>query len=122
MKKVWVLEKFETVDHARKIIDEMIEMAENKKDMSETDFELIKQVVKNQQIKIQENPDGWWYGFEGKERYPQFIETATKAIRRNPGEKFRVVRAEIDDKATTWLGYENAVENEGVLNFLLSRA
>ena len=122
MKKVWILEKFATVEEMNKSCEfyrEAIELmrAEGKDEKEIAHFE---EFVLSYEKLIAENPDGRWYGFEGKVIYRQFCDVAKAAIRRNPEGKFRVVEAEIEDDAKTWNGYKMTKVNDGVLRYLMA--
>ena len=69
---------------------------------------------------MDENPNGHWYGFEGKTNYKQFCDVAKAAIRRNYGATFRVVEGEIEDDAKYWSGYKIVKVNSGVLRYLMA--
>lgn len=118
MKKVWILEKFASREEMEKSLSALNEILESAND--EKQIDACKQVVENYKNLIEENPEGRWYGFEGKTIYNQFIVTARNAIRRNPNGKFRVVEAEISDEATMWLGYKFVKVNDGVLKYLMA--
>lgn len=122
MKKVWILEKFATHEEMvkscgfyKECIEQMI--AEGK---DENEIACFEEFATNYEKLVKENPDGRWYGFEGKIKYNDFCYTAKAAIRRNPDGKFRVIEAEIEDNATTWTGYKFVKENEGVLRYLMA--
>ena len=119
MKKVWVLEKFESREDMENLLAQT-------KDMlnffaSDTDgAKTCEQMVGTLEKKMESNPDGYWYGFEGKIVYKQFVECAKAAIRRNPDAKFRVVEGLIEDNATMWPGYKIAEVNDRVLRYLMA--
>ena len=119
MKKVWILEKFETTERVRKQVDEYREWAKQEHLTSEQ-VALLNSAIAKQEARLQENPEGYWYGFEGKVIYKQFCDCAKAAIRRNADGQFRVVEAQIDDNANTWVGYKNAQVNDGVLRYLMA--
>ena len=122
MKKVWILEKFasheEMVNHCEEN-KAMVEMAKNN-GMSAEEIASIEEFAANYEKVMNKNPDGRWYGFEGKIKYNDFCYTAKAALRRNPDGKFRVVEAEIDDDAKYWIGYKLVKVNEGVLRYLMA--
>lgn len=123
MKKVWILEKFATAEEETKHYAEFVEMVENAKNNSEmTDEQIaqLEQAVATYKKVVDENPNGRWYGFEGKIIYRQFCDVAKAAIRRNPEGKFRVVEGEIDDDAKYWTGYKMTKVNDGVLRYLMA--
>ena len=120
MKKVWILEKFETYEEmvkAQKDFEEMLERAKTKEPSVVEHFELL---VEKHKEAIKANPNGRWIGFDGKTIYRVFCQVARDSIRRNPNAKFRVIEAEIPDDATCWLGYKFVKENEGVLRYLMA--
>lgn len=123
MKKVWILEKFESVEDMNKVYTDMksvVEYAKNNDGWTNEQIDDFENAVIAYESKIKENPNGYWYGFEGKEIYRQFCDVAKAAIRRNPEAKFRVVEAEIPDDAKYWLGYKFVKENEGVYRYLMA--
>lgn len=118
MKKVWILEKFATAEEQAKSYENlkaMMEMAETPEQVA-----AVEMTIANYEKVMNENPDGRWYGFEGKVIYRQFCDVAKAAIRRNPDGKFRVVEAEIEDDAKYWNGYKMTKVNEGVLRYLMA--
>lgn len=123
MKKVWILEKFASAEEEVKHYEEVKEMVENAKnnpEMTEEQIAQLEQFAANYKKVVDENPDGRWYGFEGKIIYRQFCDVAKAAIRRNPDGKFRVVEAEIQDDAKYWAGYKMTKVNDGVLRYLMA--
>ena len=123
MKKVWILEKFETTDEMAKRYAEfkaMVENTKNNNEVTEEQIAKLEQAVANYKKLVDENPDGRWYGFEGKVIYSQFCDVAKAAIRRNPEGKFRVVEGEIEDDAKYWIGYKMVKVNDGVLRYLMA--
>ena len=125
MKNVWVLEKYITVEEMKKSLMDLFEMRRAQEGNDEN-IALCDQMIEAQQKKVDENPDGYWLGYEGKTIYKQFCSCAADFMRRHREEvksgdwKLRVVKAEIEDNATMWPGYVNGVENEGVLKYLLA--
>lgn len=118
MKKVWILEKFATREEMVKTYNDMnamIEVVKTPEEVAAFEF-----AVTNYEKVMNENPDGRWYGFEGKVIYNQFCEVAKAAIRRNPEGKFRVVEGEIEDDAKYWNGYIVTKVNDGVLRYLMA--
>lgn len=124
--KCWIFEKFETreeMEQMTKRLAGMVEYAKSVDDGSEKAAEAIKatqDVFDNHLQMILDNPEGRWYGFEGKVKYNEFCYTAKAALRRNPDGKFRVVEGEIDDNAKYWLGYKTVNINDGVLRYLMA--
>ena len=122
MKKVWILEKFQTraeMDEELKGYEEMLESAKKENDNEEV--LMMEKVVAKLKTRMEENPDGYWSGWEGKTIYKQFCEVAKDAIRRaKKDDKFRVVEGEIADNAKYWPGYKFVKENEGVLRYLMA--
>lgn len=123
MKKVWVLEKYQTKEDMNKTFEQFREMYESlKEDGTEEQIETAKKLVEKQRDTMKNNPNGYWYGIEGKSIYRQFCEVAKDAIRRaDKGTQFRVVEGEITDDAKYWTGYKFVRENEGVLKYLMVR-
>ena len=126
MKKCWILEKFETREEMEQMTErlaDVVEYAKSVDDGSEKAAQAIqatKDALDHHLQMMLENPDGRWYGFEGKVKYSEFCYTAKAALRRNPEGKFRVVEAEIDDNAKYWLGYKFVKVNEGVYKYLMA--
>lgn len=121
MKKVWILEKFATAEEQAKHYAEYADMVEYfKNNCDNEEAAKIERVVANYKKILDENPNGRWYGFEGKVIYRQFCDVAKAAIRRNPEGKFRVVEGEIEDDAKYWTGYKVVKINDGVLRYLMA--
>lgn len=123
MKKVWVLEKFHTIEDANKTLQQHREIVEYAKQQGapENIIKDFEEVAQKQLKKMEENPEGYWVGTEGKSVYREFCMVAKDAIRRHPaGTKFRVVEGEIKDDAKYWLGYKFVKENEGILKYLMA--
>ena len=122
--KVWILEKFESVEDMNKVHADMksvVEYAKNNNDgFTKEQINDFEEAVVAYENKIKENPNGYWYGFEGKTIYRQFCDVAKDAIRRNPNAKFRVVEGEIPDSSKYWLGYKFIKENKGVYRYLMA--
>lgn len=117
--KVWVLEKFASPAEMIKTLIDMIEMVESSRSScSAEDSQKLDEGLDQFENKIEENPSGFWSGVEGKTSYKQFCNVAKDTIERNRNAKFRVVEAEIDDKATTWTGYRLVSVNDKVLKYL----
>lgn len=120
MKKVWILEKFETHEEMVKYqaeYEEWLEDAKKNNSLRVGDLELL--IAKHKEV-IENNPNGRWIGFDGKTIYRVFCEVARNSIRRNPNAKFRVIEGEIPDDAKSWVGYKFVKENEGVLRYLMA--
>ena len=123
MKKVWILEKFASHDDMVNTYEELKTIAEMfKNDITKKPEEIaeFKVGLANYEKRMNENPNGYWYGFEGKIIYRQFCDVAKAAIRRNPEGKFRVVEGEIEDGAKYWAGYKMTKVNDGVLRYLMA--
>lgn len=123
MKKVWILEKFATAEEQAKHYTEFVEMVENAKNdgkMTDEQIAQLEQGIAAYKKVVDENPDGRWYGFEGKVIYRQFCDIAKEAIRRNPEGKFRVVEGEIEDDAKYWTNYKMVKVNDGVYRYLMA--
>lgn len=123
MKKVWILEKFATAEEQAKHYAEFVEMVENAKadgKMTDEQIAQLEQGIAAYKKVVDENPDGRWYGFEGKVIYRQFCDVAKEAIRRNPEGKFRVVEGEIEDDAKYWTNYKMVKVNDGVYRYLMA--
>ena len=123
MKKVWILEKFATAEEQAKSYEDlkaMVETTKNNSEMTDEQIAQLEQAVANYKKVVDENPNGHWYGFEGKTNYKQFCDVAKAAIRRNYGATFRVVEGEINDNAIYWAGYEIIKVSHGVLRYLMA--
>ena len=122
MKKVWILEKFESNEAMVKTLGELEQMFEESKDkLDEKGIESMNRTIAYQKKMIEENPEGMWIGCEGKSIYRQFCDVAKAALRRaDKSWKFRVVEGEIEDNARYWRGYKFVKENEGVLRYLMA--
>ena len=122
MKKVWILEKFESNEAMVKTLSNFEQMFEEGKDkLDEKGIGSAIQTIASQKKMIEENPEGMWIGWEGKIIYRQFCDVAKAALRRaDKSWKFRVVEGEIEDKAQYWCGYKFVKENEGVLRYLMA--
>ena len=120
MKKVWILEKFASHEEMVKTYNNLKEMLEIAKQKDELDIVTIERSLTLYENAMNENPDGHWYGFEGKIIYRQFCDVAKAALRRNPEGKFRVVEGEIEDDAKYWNGYTVTKVNDGVLRYLMA--
>ena len=117
--KVWVLEKFNSPTEMIKTLISMIEMVESSRgNCSAEDSRELDENIDQLENKIEENPSGFWSGVEGKASYKQFCNVAKDAIERNPNAKFRVVEAEIDDRALSWINYRLVSVNDKVLKYL----
>ena len=122
MKKVWILEKFESNEMMVKTLGELEQMFEESKgNLDEKGIESMNQTIASYKKMIEENPEGMWIGWEGKSIYHQFCDVAKAALRRaDKSWKFRVVEGEIEDNARYWRGYKFVKENEGVLRYLMA--
>ena len=122
MKKVWILEKYVTVEEMKRTLSDLEQGYEMNKDkFTEEQIALMESTLGAYRKQIEEHPDGYWSGTEGKSIYRQFCERAKDAIRRHDKDtKFRVVEGEIKDDAKYWTGYKFVKENEGVLRYLMA--
>ena len=122
MKKVWILEKFESNEAMVKTLGELEKtLDESKGNLDEKGIELMNQTIGSYKKMIDENPEGIWIGWEGKSIYRQFCEVAKDALRRaDKSWKFRVVEGEIEDNAKYWCDYKFVKVNEGVLRYLMA--
>ena len=122
MKKVWILEKFESNEMIVKTLGELEQMFEESKgNLDEKSIESMNQTIASYKKRIEENPEGMWIGWEGKSIYRQFCDVAKAALRRaDKSWKFRVVEGEIEDNAQYWCSYKFVKENEGVLRYLMA--
>lgn len=122
MKKVWILEKFESNEMMVKTLSNFEQMLEeNKGNFDEKGIKSMNQTIDSYKKMIDENPEGMWIGFVGKSIYRQFCDVAKSELRRaDKSWKFRVVEGEIEDDAQSWCGYKFVKENEGVLRYLMA--
>ena len=122
MKKVWILEKFESNEMMVKTLGELEQMFEESKgNLNEKGIESMNQIIASHKKMIDENPEGMWIGCEGKSIYRQFCDVAKSELRRaNKSWKFRVVEGEIEDNAKYWCNYKFVKVNEGVLRYLMA--
>ena len=122
MKKVWVLEKFESNEMMAKTLGELEHTLEECIDkLDEKGFASMVQTISSYKKLIVENPKGMWLVWEGEASYRQFCEVAKSALRRAPRSyKFRVIEVEIEDNAQYLCGYKIIKENDGVLRYLMS--
>lgn len=124
MKNVWVLERFISREECQADIDEAyyllaLATTEAEKQACQQAIDALK--------KRRAEKDGYWLGYIGRTNYKNWCWEAKDFIRRHKGTEFgkaplRVVKAQIEDDATTWLDYTNAVVNEGVLRYLYATA
>ena len=122
MKKVWVLEKFESNEMMVKTLGELEQtFAECVGKLDEKGIKSMVQTIASYKKLIAENPKGMWLGWVGKVKYRQFCEVAKSALRKAPRSyKFRVIEAEIDDNTEYWRDYKFVKENDAVLRYLMS--
>lgn len=120
MKKVWILEKFETYEEMVKHHADYEEWLEDAKVNDTNMVAHLETLIEKHKELMKNNPNGRWYGFDGKTIYHQFCDYARTSLRCNPHGKFRVVEGEIEDDATNWIGYKMVKENEGVLRYLMA--
>lgn len=122
MKKVWILEKYVTVEEMYKSLEQSNELyASVKESGTEEQIAMVEEMIQKQNDKMEQNPNGYWSGWEGKSIYRQFCDVAKAAIRRaDKGTQFRVVEGEVQDDAKFWTGYKFVKENEGVLRYLMA--
>lgn len=120
--KCWILEGWinpERMQETLKQNEEMLAWAQGNNDKK--GIEVARQMIEAYKARMEQNPDGYWCGYEGKSDYRTFCRMAQDTIRymgRKHGMKFRAVKADIADDAKEWLGYKNPVENEGVTRYL----
>ena len=83
MKKVWILEKFESNEAMVKALGELEKAFEEIKcNLDEKGIESMSKTIASHKKMIDENPEGMWIGCEGKSIYRQFCEVAKDSIRR----------------------------------------
>lgn len=122
MTKVWILEKYITVEDMNKTLAQNTELYESvKENGTEEQIAMVEDIIQKWNDKMEANPNGYWSGWEGKSVYRQFCEVAKAAIKRaDKGTQFRVVEGEVQDDAKYWCGYKFVRENEGVLKYLMA--
>lgn len=122
MKKVWILEKYVTVEEMYKSLEQSNELyASVKESGTKEQIAMVEEMIQKQNDKMEQNPNGYWSGWEGKSIYRQFCDVAKAAIRRaDKGTQFRVVEGEVQDDAKFWTGYKFVKENEGVFRYLMA--
>ena len=116
MKKVWILEKWVS----REDIEEFVKLYRNMLNEN-PDLDAVNTVADKYEADLADpNYNGYWNGYVGRVKYTEFCIDARNYIarHRNSNDKLRVVTAYINDNATTWVGYKNAVENEDVFKYL----
>ena len=121
MKKVWILEKLYTPEETKKSLAEtqmILDTPDSNLAATEEPIKVFQSIITSLEQKLVDFPEGYWGGFEGKVIYSQFCQVAKAAIRRNPNCIFRVVSAEIEDNAWSWMGYKNPRVNEEVMRYL----
>lgn len=116
MKKVWVLEIWQTPEEVKRSFTEVLELLE---ELDGVDVEKAHAYAEAQIA----NPEGRWLGWEGKCNYRQFCDVAREALMRDKhnhkNSTFRVVEAEMPDDEHIWANNYNVVkENAGVLRYL----
>lgn len=122
MKNVWVLERFVSTEETTNSISELQNMLANA--TKADDKRTLNMMISATKRKLETDVDGGhWTGYVGRSNYKTWCWEAKDFIRRHKGTEFgkaplRVVKAQVEDDATTWLGYTNAVVNEGVLKYL----
>ena len=122
MKKVWILEKYITADGMRNVLGDLSELYESAKESGdEKQIAMAEEMIQKYNDKMEQNPNGYWSGIEGKSIYREFCEVAKATIRRADKDmKFRVVEGVIEDNAKYWVKYKFVKENEGVLRYLMA--
>ena len=122
MKKVWILERFISKEEMEKSMNELYEIREfwDERDDAEAEaaIKTCDEMIVAYEKRMNANPDGYWLGYQGKIIYRQFCSCAHETMRYFKEGLFRVVKAEIEDSASQWIGYKNPVVNDGVLRYL----
>lgn len=122
MKKVWILERFESNEMLVKQLNELKQtISEHEAEFTDEMKATAKETIATLQRLVDENPNGYWSGWEGKAIYHQFCDVAKDALRRaDKSWKFRVIEGEVEDDAKYWAGYKVVKENKGVLRYLMA--
>lgn len=123
MKTVWVLERFVSVEETEASIVDLKEMLAE--DTDNDTRQATQRAIAKLEARLAEG--GYWLGYVGRSNYKDWCWDAKDFIRRHRGTEFgkaplRVVKAQIPDNSRTWVGYTNAVVNEGVLRYLYATA
>lgn len=128
MKKVWILEKYTSKKEMESQIPGMHELTKFAKESGspESVIQQFEEAAEKFAAKVAALPDdgGEWGGWEGKTNYKTFCYTAREAIIRDKKRygkqkhQFRVVEAEIEDDAESWLHYNFIRVNDGVTRYL----
>lgn len=116
MKKVWILQRWETVDEMKEAYNDIKDIIAGCDDL-----ELVSQwerVATNCLEIIKNSPNGKWQDVIGRSIYRQFCDVAHEEMSRRKNEKWRVVEGVIEVDATTWVGYKFTKENDGILRYL----
>lgn len=119
MKKVWILERHIGPEEMNESLNGLYEM--RNAGMGDDVFvETCDRAIEIHKKRMEENPDGYWLGYEGKSVYRRFCECAHETMRvpKLRRSSFRVVEAEIPDAAKTWSDYKIVKVNNGVLKYL----
>lgn len=117
MKNVWVLERFVSAEEIEARMADLQKMLAHA--TKDEDIETLEQLIDA----YGKHTEGHWLGYVGRTNYRQWCREAQDFIRRHKGTEFgkaplRVVKAQVADNSNTWLGYTNAVVNDGVLRYL----
>lgn len=128
MKKIWILERYETKKELMSKLSGMMDMVkfaiENEQD--EKSIERLKVSVNDFETMVNAlaYDEGILVGWEGKSNYKVFCNAAIDAINRDvrtygkSKHQFRVVEAEIEDYKEYWVDYKFIKVNDGVTRYL----
>lgn len=123
MKNVWVLERFVTVEDMKNHIADFKDIiAETENEENEDYRRTAQEMLENTEKQLEENPEGYWMGYIGKSNYKVFCNEAKDFMRRHENDLLksgvRAVKVQIGDSEKYWIGYENAIVNDGVTRYL----
>lgn len=118
MKKVWILQRWETMEEMTETYNDIKDMAANCSDEKlEPEW---KRLLECHQKTIEDNPNGRWRDIIGRSVYSQFIYVAREQmlLPSNKDKQWRVVEGKIEVDAKYWVGYKFTKENDGILRYL----
>lgn len=122
MKKVWILEKWVNRNDCEDTLNKFKELLTKEELKDNKTYSKV--ITRFSNYLADPEFKGYWVGYVGKSKYSDFCYEAADFIRRHKADnyKLRVVSAYIEDESTSWSGYKNPTENEGVLKYLYLRS
>lgn len=118
MKKIWILEGYITRE---RMIESVKEAEETLKNVAPEHVETAREMLAAQKKRLAENPEGYWFAYQGRTNYNVFCNDSRQTMRnlKERKMKWRVLKAEISETAKYWPGqYVNGIENDGVMRYL----